>query len=179
EELNHIELPDGKITSIPFLGEHGDLNVRARNAYLITLKGKSMLVAADLCNLESALYERIREFYGSVDMLFLGLECNGAPFGWIYGPCLIDSVSRQFDQERRLNGSNYERALAFVKALDCKEVYTYAMGMEPWLGHILAIAYTSDSVQVVESNKLIAACHKAGIPAERPFGKREWLIEQS
>jgi hypothetical protein len=104
------------------------------------------------------------------------MECDGAPFSWIYGPCVVDGVSRENDQERRLNGSNRERAWNIVKALECKEVYTYAMGMEPWLGHIMALAYTAESPQIVESDKLLAECRQAGILAERPFGKREWLV---
>jgi L-ascorbate metabolism protein UlaG (beta-lactamase superfamily) len=176
EELNHIDIPGGQVTAIPFLGEHGDLNIRSKTAYLINLKGKQIVLAADSCNLEPALYEHVRGEHGPVDMLFLGMECDGAPVSWIYGPCVIDSVSREFDQERRLNGSNRERAWNIVKALECKEVYTYAMGMEPWLGHIMALSYTAESPQILESDKLLNECRNAGIPAERPFGKREWLV---
>jgi len=38
----------------------------------------------------------------------------------------------------------------------CKEVYVYAMGQEPWLNYITSIKYTSDSLPIVESDKLLS-----------------------
>ncbi|MEO1466945.1 MAG: MBL fold metallo-hydrolase, partial [Cyanobacteria bacterium J06633_1] len=56
DELETITLDRGQIVSLPVLGEHGDLNISAKNAYLIQLQGKSILCAADSNNIEPDLY---------------------------------------------------------------------------------------------------------------------------
>ena len=38
-----------------------------------------LLFAADSCNIEPRLYEHIHRDVGDVDVLFLGMECDGAP----------------------------------------------------------------------------------------------------
>jgi len=53
------------------------------------------------------------------------------------------------------------------------------MGQEPWLNYITSIKYTSDSLPIVESDKLLKWGHEQGITAERLFGEREILIEQA
>src|SRR5262249_27830214 len=133
DELESIEIADGTITALPFLGEHADLNIRAKMAYLVNLKGKSVLMAADSNNLEPELYRRVHDLFGSIETLFLGMECDGAPMSWLYGPLLTQPLPRKNDQSRRLNGSNYEKAMSIVELLKPKEVYVYAMGQEPWL----------------------------------------------
>jgi len=79
KEMESITLEDGEITALPFLGEHSDLNIQSKLAYTIQLKGKKFLFAADSNNLDPSLYERIFNYIGPIDMLFLGMECDGAP----------------------------------------------------------------------------------------------------
>jgi hypothetical protein len=43
----------------------------------------------------------------------------------------------------------------------------------------MSIKYTAESCPIVESNKLIQACHNRGIIAERLFGEKEILLEES
>lgn len=50
------------------------------------------------------------------------------------------------------------------------------MRQEPWLNYVMALNYSHDSIQILESNKLITACLANGIEAARLFGKREWII---
>ena len=95
---------------------------------------------------------------------------------WIYGPLLTHRLERQKDHSRRLAGSDYERANALVDQFHCKEVYVYAMGQEPWLNYVMSLKYTEQSNPIVESNKLIEACQKRGIVAERLFGEKEILL---
>jgi len=64
------------------------------------------------------------------------------------------------DQSRRLTGSNSERAIEIVKRLEPKQVYIYAMGREPWMSHVMAMGYTENSIQLVESRKLLAHCRE-------------------
>ncbi len=178
---NVIELPEGHditdgavtITGLPFLGEHGDLAVGTKLGYLIHAGGESLLFLADSCNVEPALYTHIQEQFGDVRVLFIGMECNGAPMSWLYGPLLLQKPERAIDESRRLSGSNYEQAMKIVDTFNVKDVYVYAMGQEPWLNYVMSIKYTEASKPIVESNRLLSACRARGITAERLFGEKE------
>lgn len=179
DEMETIKLPgqrEGKIIGLPFLGEHTDLNIRSKMAYLVTLEDKSILAAADSNNIQPELYQHIHKLFGNVDVIFLGMECEGAPLSWGYGPLLTKSLPRKMDQSRRFDGSNYEKALQIVKQLSPQQVYIYAMGAEPWVSHLIPIAYNEQSPPIVESNKLIEACRSQGIVAERLFGTQEIAV---
>ncbi|MBE9064901.1 thioester reductase domain-containing protein, partial [cf. Phormidesmis sp. LEGE 11477] len=173
DELDSISLPDGEITSIPVLGEHGDLNIAAKNAYWVKIKGRSILCAADSNNLDTALYAHIHHLLGDLDLLFLGMECEGAPYTWAYGPLLPEAVSRSQSQTRRLDGSNADRAHALVQQLNPQQVYIYAMGQEPWLTYITSINYEPDAAPIVESDRLVEMCKQDGKECDRLFGKEE------
>jgi L-ascorbate metabolism protein UlaG (beta-lactamase superfamily) len=176
DELEEVRVEGGLITGLPFLGEHADLNIRTKIAYHVSLKGKSIMCAADSNNLDPELYEHIHELMGDVDVLFLGMECDGGPLSWLYGPLLTKPLSRKIDQSRRLNGSNYEKGIDLVNRLHPQQVYVYAMGQEPWLTFLTSIQYAEDSRPIVDSNKLVAACQQQGLESERLFGHKEILL---
>lgn len=167
-----------KITGLPFFGEHADLDIRTKMAWLVKLGRHSILFAADSCNIEPRLYQHIHREAGDVDVLFLGMECDGAPLMWLYGPLITARTERTQDESRRLSGSNFEQGRSIIEFLKCKEVYVYAMGQEPWLNYITSIKYTSQSRPIVESDKLLAWCQERQLIAERLFGEREILVEQ-
>ena len=173
DEMESIPVPGGSITGLPFLGEHADLNIRSKTAHLINLHGKSVLCAADSNNIEPRLYQHVHEIVGDVDLLFLGMECDGAPLSWLYGPLLTAPVSRTVDQSRRLDGSNFERGMSIVEQLNPKQVYVYAMGLEPWLTYLTSIQYTDQSRPIIESSKLVDECRRRGLVAERLFGQKD------
>jgi L-ascorbate metabolism protein UlaG (beta-lactamase superfamily) len=175
-EMEEIDFGRGKITAIPFLGEHGDLNVLTKSAYLLRVDRHSILFLADSCNIEPELYRHVQKEIGNVDVIFIGMECDGAPLSWIYGPLLTQRLDRKKDQSRRLAGSNYDRALAIVEQFGGREVYVYAMGQEPWLNHVMGLKYTEQSRPIVESNKLIETCQSRGIICERLFGEKTILL---
>lgn len=177
DEMETIEVDDGFIMSVPFLGEHGDLNVRTKNAYLIELNGKSLLMAADSNNIEPVLYDHIHEAVGDVEVLFVGMECDGAPMSWLYGPLMTKPLLRKMDQERRFDGSDHGKALDIVDRLRPREVYVYAMGQEPWLTFLTSIKYTPQSRPIIESDKLVAECRNRGLVAERLLGHKELLLD--
>lgn len=177
DDMETIEVDGGHIMAVPFLGEHGDLNVRTKNAYLVELNGRSLYLAADSNNLETALYDHIHDVTGDIDVLFVGMECDGAPMSWLYGPLMTKPLLRKMDQERRLDGSDHERALEIVDRLRPSEVYVYAMGQEPWLTFLTSIKYTPQSRPIVESDKLVEECRTRGLSSERLFGHKEWLLE--
>lgn len=175
-ELDEIGIGDGAITAIPFFGEHADLNIQTKTAYLVRLGKHSLLFAADSCNIDPHLYKHVHRAVGDVEILFLGMECDGAPLSWLYGPLITGKIDRRMDHSRRLAGSNYERALGIVEQFHCRESYVYAMGQEPWLKYIMSLTYTPQSNPIIDSNALIAECRRRGIIAERLFGEKEILL---
>lgn len=165
------------ITGLPFFGEHSDLDIKSKMAWLVRVDSHKLLFAADSNNVEPLLYEHLHRDVGDVDTLFLGMECDGAPMSWLYGPLFTQPVERSADESRRLSGSNYEQGMNIVNQFNCKEAYIYAMGQEPWLNHIMSLKYTDQSRPIMESNRLIAACREKGIIAERLFGNKEVVKE--
>lgn len=172
-EMDTVPIPGGQIIALPFLGEHGDLHIAAKMGFALKVDGKSMLFAADSNNLQPELYQRVAAIVGSIDTLFLGMECEGAPMSWLYGALLKQPLGRKFDQNRRLNGSDSERAWPFIQCFSPRQVLVYAMGAEPWLKFISSIDYTGLSLPIVESDKLIHRCRTQNILSERLYLKKE------
>jgi hypothetical protein len=115
----------------------------------------------------------VHEIVGDIDVLFLGMECDGAPFSWIYGQLATGKLAREMDQSRTLSGSDFKLGMEIVNALRCKQAYVYAMGQEPWLSCMSSIHYTDESKAIVESNKLVDACRRQNILSERLYGAKE------
>jgi len=176
-EMQELPFENGSITALPFLGEHGDLNILTKSAYLLRVGTHRLMFAADSCNIAPEIYRHVHRDVGDVDALFVGMECDGAPMSWIYGPLLTQKLERQKDHSRRLAGSNYDRALAMVERFRCKEVYVYALGQEPWLNYVMSIKYTDTSNPIIHSNQLIETCRGRGVTAERLFGEKEILLD--
>ncbi|AFZ33308.1 thioester reductase domain protein (plasmid) [Gloeocapsa sp. PCC 7428] len=179
DELETIEFSDGCIVGLPVFGEHGDLNIATKIAYWLNLKGKKILCAADSNNIEPALYKHLYKILGNLDILFIGMECDGAPYTWAYGALLTQSIPRKMSQTRRLDGSNAEKAINLVNQFQPQQVYVYAMGQEPWLTYITSIKYTEDSHPIIESDKLVQFCRDNGIASDRLFGCREFILEEN
>jgi L-ascorbate metabolism protein UlaG (beta-lactamase superfamily) len=178
QELETISFEGGSITGLPFFGEHADLDIHSKLGYQVRVGELSLLVLADSCNLEPLMYENLREVVGNVTALFLGMECDGAPLSWLYGPLLTRPIERNIDASRRLAGCNYDQAVDIVRRFNPRHVYVYAMGQEPWLNYIMSIKYTEESRPIVESNRLINECRGNGIRAERLFGEKEIRLEE-
>lgn len=177
DEMQEIKFENLSITALPFTGEHSDLNVRAKACFHVAIKEFSFLFAADSRVMEPMLYRHVQKIIGNVDVLFLGMECDGAPLTWLYGPLLSEDLARDKDQSRRLAGSDFSKGMALVEIFNPKEAYVYAMGQEPWLEFISSIKYTDESNPIVQSNRLVDECKKKGIVAERLFGEKELLYE--
>lgn len=173
DEMETIEFAGGSVTGLPFFGEHCDLDISSKMAHLIEVQNRKFLFAADSNNIEPLLYSHLHQIAGDIDVLYLGMECEGAPLSWLYGPLLYRPLDRKMDQSRRFSASDHERGYDIVRQFNCKEVYIYAMGQEPWLTYALSINYTDESPQIVNSNRLISMCRERGIVAERLFGRRE------
>jgi L-ascorbate metabolism protein UlaG (beta-lactamase superfamily) len=174
--LETINVAGGCITAVPFLGEHGDLDIHGKAGYHVALDERTALFLADACNIDNELYRRLRHILGVPDALFVGMECEGAPLSWMYGPVLTRKLDRLMDQSRRLRGSNAAEAAGIVEHLRPKRVYVYAMGQEPWLNHVLAINQEGDHPGIDESNRFVAQCRALGLEAERLFGSKELVL---
>ncbi|MHA4812498.1 MBL fold metallo-hydrolase [Flavitalea flava] len=177
DEMESIRFADATITGLPFIGEHSDLNILTKSCYLVQIGGFKLLFLADSRIVEPRLYESIHKETGNVDVMFLGMECDGAPLSWLYGPLMTKKLTRDQDFSRRLAGSDCSKGMSLVNIFHPKEVYVYAMGQEPWLEFISSIKYTDESNPIVQSNKLVKTCQEQGIIAERLFGEKELLYE--
>lgn len=173
EPLERLAIPDGQVTSLPFFGEHCGLDVLSKQGLFLELKGKRLLFLADSAGVDRSLYRRLAPRIGQVDVVFIGMECRGAPLTWLYGPYLTTPVSRQHDDSRRLSGSDCEQAWAILQEIPTARAYVYAMGQEPWLKFMMGLQYEPDSVQIVESDQFVLRCRQAGIDSERLYGTKE------
>jgi len=179
EDMETIKFEDCRITGIPFTGEHSDLNILTKICHHVQIGKFSLLFVADSRILEPKIYQHVLKKTGDVDVIFLGMECDGAPLTWLYGPLLTEDLARDKDNNRRLSGSNYSKGMHLVNIFNPKEIYVYAMGMEPWLEFISSIKYTKESNPIVQSDKLITECLTRGITAERLYGEKELLYDKN
>ena len=175
DEMEAIEFADTKITGIPFTGEHCDVNIQAKICYQVSVEEFSLLFVADSRIVEPKLYEHIHKRTGDVDVIFLGMECDGAPLTWLYGPLLTEELMRDKDSSRRLAGSDCEKGMALINIFNPLEAYVYAMGQEPWVEFISSVKYTDESNPIVQSNRLVEECSNKGVVAERLYGEKEIL----
>jgi L-ascorbate metabolism protein UlaG (beta-lactamase superfamily) len=171
-----LELASCRLQTMPFLGEHGDLDVHSRLGYRLELEDQTIVFLADSNNLDPMLYEHIRELYGPADTAFIGLECEGAPVSWAYGPLLFGAVSRNMDQSRRTGGSNAARALKLIETLGCRRVFIYAMALEPWMAMFGGAPCDESSVQAREIRSLLGECAARGIQAELLDGSKSFAL---
>lgn len=178
DEMELLKRHDCTIQGIHFTGEHSDLNIKTKACYNVRIGDFSLLFMADSRVIDPALYEHIRRLTGPVDVIFLGMECDGAPLTWLYGPLMFDEISKENDQSRRLSGSDCRKGMSLVDIFNPSEVYVYAMGQEPWCTFISSIKYTDESNPIIQSNNLIGECLKQGIIAERLFGEKEILYSK-
>jgi L-ascorbate metabolism protein UlaG (beta-lactamase superfamily) len=179
DEMESIRFEDATITGLPFIGEHCDLNILTKCCYLVRIGGFKLMFLADSRIMEPALYKRIFKQTGSVDVMFLGMECDGAPLTWLYGPLMTKKIQRDQDGSRRLSGSDCAKGMSLVDIFSPGEIYVYAMGQEPWVEFISSIKYTDESNPIVQSNKLVSLCQEKGMVAERLYGEKELLYERN
>jgi L-ascorbate metabolism protein UlaG (beta-lactamase superfamily) len=173
DDFEAIEAEDARIVSIPFLGEHSDLNIRGKTGYCIQAGGRSAMFLADSNNMEPQLYAHVQREIGDVDVILLGMECVGAPLSWLYAPFLAKPIDRKIDQARRTQGSDSRRALSLVRTFHPRQAHVYAMGQEPWIKHILPADYAENSTQMSESREFVRQCRALGMESEMLYGRKE------
>lgn len=176
EDMEVLRCADGHLMAVPFLGEHADLRIRSKSAWYFELLGRKVFSGADSASLDERLYRRIHEVTGDLDMLFIGMECVGAPMSWLYGALFTQPVPRAINESRRFNGSDFASARSLVEIFKPAEACIYALGLEPWFKYFMGMTYGDDARQITESDRLIAFCSQHGIPASRLCAKRVWSL---
>jgi L-ascorbate metabolism protein UlaG (beta-lactamase superfamily) len=171
-----LEIEGGRIVACPFLGEHSDLDIAAKVSYAVELEGKRVFFGADARGVEPRVFSHINELLGDLDVAFLGMECDGAPLTWLYGPLYAKRPDVRMSRSRKLSGSDAKEARAIVDALGARQAYVYAMGREAWLMHIMAMALPPDSYQRLQAGIFVEGCRRDGIDAEELLGRGEWQL---
>jgi hypothetical protein len=174
DDFSEVEFPGGKVTATPFLGEHADLDIRAKSTYCVRFADRTVFVGADSSGIDPGIYQYMRRHLGQVDMAFLGMECAGAPLTWLYGALFTRPVTKKMSDSRTLSGSNAEQAAGIMTELGASEAYVYAMGEEKWVGHVMATTYNEDSYQLKQVDEFMAWCADNGIKSDHLFGQHEW-----
>lgn len=176
DSFDEFPFRDGSIVAVPFLGEHNDL-ASAKSAYLVRFGTERILFAADSNCLEPEIYARMGREIGSIDTVFVGMECVGAPLTWVYGPILPVKPERRHSEARRSNGCNAEAAKSLARAVRCKRAFVYAVGREPWVRYLLALNPSEDDIYMVEINKFIHELEtNSDVCARLLYGKAEiWI----
>ena len=60
-DMETVKLKNGRITGVPFLGEHSDLNINTKLMYVVNIGKHRLMFAADSCNVEPRIYEHASE----------------------------------------------------------------------------------------------------------------------
>lgn len=179
DPLESVGDRDVNIIGVPFLGEHGDL-AHSKSGYVVRLGEQQILFGADSDCLDRQMYVNVREALGRIETVFLGTESVGAPLFWGCGPLFPIKQDRHYEQTRRYHGSNARAALEILETVGARRIYNYAMGMEPWVEHLLGLGLTEHDPQYIESEKLIRKAHGRGlVAAERLYGKRDLYLPVS
>lgn len=173
DDFDELSIPDGRIVATPFMGEHCDLDIRAKSTYWVHIAGKAIFVGADTAGVEEDVYRGIRQAVGRTDIAFLGMECDGAPLTWLYNSLFTQPVPRRMSLTRKLSGSNAAQASGIVDHLGASEAYVYAMGEEPWLQHVMATSYTPESYQLLQVAEFLDTCAARDITAEHLLNRKE------
>jgi L-ascorbate metabolism protein UlaG (beta-lactamase superfamily) len=176
DSLESIDLPDGEIIGIPFLGEHADLP-HSKIGYLVRSGKEQILFAADSNCLDGRLYQHLSRILGPIGTVFLGMECVGAPLSWLYGALLPVKLLHSHNQSRRTRGCNAAAAIDLLQSVGSKRVYIYAMGSEPWLQYGMGLGLAPDSPQMRESERVLEMARTSGFAdAQRPFLRFETCL---
>lgn len=166
DDFENLPIPGGRITALPFFGEHSDLPIRGKSAYGITLDSQRSVLTADSQCVEPRVYEMARAMLGSVSTLFVGMECEGSAMTTANEPYLpADMYTHEVSESRRTKGSNADEALRLVRALQPACVYIYAMGLEPWLSYMFGVVDETRSYSIAQTKVFITECARVGFPA--------------
>ena len=174
DDFDEVAFPGGRVVATPFLGEHGDLDIRAKSTFYVQIAGAGVHIGADSSGADPVVYRHVRSRLGNVDMAFLGMECDGAPMSRLYRALLTPPASERTSGSRRLSRAGAKQAIAIMSELGADEGYIYATGDEDWQRHLMATTPAEDPRQAGQIEEFLGWCFGSGITAGRLRDKREW-----
>ncbi|CAM3104142.1 MBL fold metallo-hydrolase [Corallococcus sp. ZKHCc1 1396] len=171
-----VPLPDGELISVPFLGEHGDIG-HAKSSYVVRTGKQQLLFAADSMCVDDAIYRHMRQNLGPIQTVFMNTEIEGAPHTWTLEALFPKKRDRKLEKNRRCRGSNTGEGLRILELVGASKLYNYAMGLEPWMEHIIGPPCAPDAPRMKESDRLLAEARARGLGAERLYGVTDLVLE--
>lgn len=177
DELESLELPGGvRLTGLPFLGEHGDLQIRTKLSWLLELAGQRVLVTSDAGVPDWGFAERLAKRVGQVDAWFTSVEPGGAPLSWGGGAMFTKPATPTMGRNRRQGGLRRDEVLKLISLLKPKAFFNYAMGLEPWLSHVAAVPEAERQERRADSDAALAHAESLGITGRRLEGTATFTI---
>ncbi|NOK35297.1 MBL fold metallo-hydrolase [Corallococcus exercitus] len=167
-----LPLPDGEIIAAPFMGEHGDV-AHAKTAWIVRTGPERLFFAADSMCVDEVTYRDLRATVGDLHTVFMNTEIEGAPHTWMLEGFFPKKRDRKLEKNRRCRGSNSAEGLRILELVGARRLFNYAMGLEPWMEHIIGPAATPETPRMKESERLLAAARERGLQAERLQGAQE------
>ena len=174
DDFDEVPIPGGSVVATPYLGEHADLDIRAKATYFVRIADAGIYVGAGSSGADPMVYRQIRGRVGRVDLAFLGMACDGAPLTRLYQGLPTRPGTPGMSDSRKLSGSDAKQAAAIMNELGTDEAYVYATGEESWQGHVLATTRTGDTYRLRQIEEFLAWCSANGITAGHLLNKREW-----
>jgi L-ascorbate metabolism protein UlaG (beta-lactamase superfamily) len=176
-DLDVIPVPGGRIVAGPFFGEHGDLDIRAKNTYVVDIGGVRIFFGADTANIAPDTWRGLVELTGPIDTAFVGMESQGAPLTWLYGHLFPSVVPRAVAARRRLAGCGARQAKELVTRLGARRAFVYALAHEDWVQHLAPTGYQDDDApQLREADAFVRWCRERGMPSARLSKKCELTL---
>lgn len=172
DNYESVPLPDGELIAVPFLGEHGDIG-HAKSSYVLRMGREQLLFAADSMCVDDSVYRHMRQNLGVIQTVFMNTEIEGAPHTWTLEALFPKKRDRKLEKNRRCRGSNATEGLRILEMLGATRLCNYAMGLEPWMEHIIGPASPPETPRMKESDRLVTEARARGITAERLFGARD------
>ncbi len=176
ESYESIPLPDGELIAVPFLGEHGDIG-HAKSSYVVRAGKQQLLFAADSMCVDEVVYRHLRQNLGPIQTVFMNTEIEGAPHTWTLEALFPKKRDRKLEKNRRCRGSNANEGLRILELVGASRLYNYAMGLEPWMEHIIGPPSSSETPRMKESDRLLTEAQARGLTAVRLYGLTDLLLE--
>ncbi len=176
DDFDQMAFGNVSVQSLPFVGEHGDLNIRSKSIWSVKADNVHIVFCADCANPEMEIFNKIVKITGKADLLCIGMECVGAPYTWSYGALQTKKIPQNIKNSRRLNGSNCVQAAGLVNAFSPQHVIVYALGLESCFKYLMGIEYEENSKQIIESNNFSKIVEENGLTFFRMKGKKNFEI---
>lgn len=154
EPFEKVQSNTFQLHTLPFLGEHGDLRVDAKSSYYIETDSEQLLILSDSKFVQAEIYQYLLDNTLKVSKMFVGMECEGASYTWLYEPVLNQGHQPRYAKNRRLTGCDCDEAEQLIQLINPDFVFVYAMGLEPWLEYLIGKPATFDDYIVMEYKRL-------------------------